>query len=151
MKRIADLFGIGTSFRSRDFVGPVVVTDDALYMVVVNCTLGLAGTGAVIGGGLGGLLAAGVDKLLDKATGKVGPTPRFVKFGDLKVETSDLQIWKGAKPESDVLILPKEAVTLIKCSIFYGIAIDSTIGPFIFKMTGYGKAQKALAEYNWPV
>jgi hypothetical protein len=74
-----------------------------------------------------------------------------VKFNELKVDTSDPQIWKGAKPESDVLILPRDTVTSIKCSIFYGIAMDSTLGPFIFKMTGYGKSQKALAEHNWPV
>jgi hypothetical protein len=151
MKLISNNYGIGNSlWTSRDFFGPVVISEENLYLVAVGSKSVGRAAGAS-GGLIGALIGAGVDKVIDKLQGHPEEEIETIAFRNLDADLRRMPVWGKFDHNSRVTIIQKPDVHSIKCSLFSGIRMETSVAKLIFQIGPWGlrKAKKAFDEFCW--
>jgi hypothetical protein len=151
MKRISGNFGLGGTLISKDFYGPVIVTEDKVYLCAVT-PIGPGGAaGRSTGGVVGAIIGAAVDNAVDKLHAKKRPMPTTTAFEQLPSEIRESSLCSDVNPRTEVIVISKDDIDSISYSYFSGVHIQSPIGRFIIKLGPWGvhKAKRVFAEYEW--
>jgi hypothetical protein len=147
MEKIAKGFGVGASAAtSKDYLGSVIVTNDAIYFVATGA-VGAAQAGVAFGAA-GVALGAAVDKLHQK----IGPKePAWEAVSALPPDVARHPSLRDVRPDCRFISIGKEDVKALRFSFLAGVKIVGSALTVTLQIMPWevGKARRAFQGHGW--
>lgn len=124
------------------WVGVTFVTPRAFYLVKKSRMA--SQTGYAVGGLVGALVASAVQSDEQTRTCEVGELPQSIQA---QIDP------KGKLAKKDIVVLPREAITMVKISRFTGLKVQVGADKFTMVpgMFAFGRVRGELEKMGWPL
>jgi len=141
--KLARSFSIskGSVWKDGLFVGLVVLSEEQIYLSPI-------GRGGMLGGLVGGLIAGAIESRLMKKRNE-----NIVELGRLAAEVKSHPVWGKAADDTKVIVIPRECVQSVRCSMWTGVKIVADGGTYSFPYSflKVRSLKEQFRKWKWPV